>query len=322
MKTSVCLAVALLLTGSAMAQTYPSRPIRMVVPYAVGGSTDILARIVATGMSQSLGQSVVVENLGGGGATIGTQKVVKSTPDGYTLTFGNMGSMSANASLYPKLDFSPTRDLAPVGLVATIPMVMSVSTQSGIQDLPGLMRQLRATEKKVNVGSSGPGSTGHLAAASFLSLTRTNAEIISYRGAGPAMTDLMAGTIDVLIDQTVTMLPMHKGGKIKAIAVSADKRIATMPDVPTFAEGGVPEFKLAVWNAIAAPAGTPKPVIDKLAQALRETLERPDIRKRLAEYAADIPSATQQGPAAFAQLLSTDTERFARLVKETGIRVE
>jgi tripartite-type tricarboxylate transporter receptor subunit TctC len=256
MMRSVIAAIAavLLSAHAAAAQNFPNRSLTLIVAAAAGGTTDVLARIVARRMGEDLGQSVVVENVAGGGATVGTRRVVRSDADGYTLNFGNMGSLAANVWLFPQLGFDPRQDFAPIGLVAIVPMVLSVSKKSGIRDLAGLIATLRARPGALNFGHAGPGTTGHLDAITFLHVTGTQAHDIPYRGAGPAINDLIAGTIDAVIDQTVTMIPMHTGGSVTAIATSSPSRLVQIPDVPTFVEAGVPAFDLTVWNAIAAPA--------------------------------------------------------------------
>ena len=311
-------ATALISTG-AQAQSYPTRPISMIVAYAPGGSTDGLARIIAAAMSKDLGQQVIVENVGGGGGTIGTQKVLKSNPDGYTITFGNMGSLAIAAPLYPNIKFDPVKDMAPIGLVADVPMVISVSKKSGIQTLGELLEKLRKNDGSINFGTAGPGSTGHIAAAMFLHVTKTNATLVSYRGAGPAIADLMAGTVDAVIDQTVTMIPIHKGERVKSVAVSAKQRLPQIPDVPTFAEAGAAAFDLSVWNGIAAPAGTPPAVVDRLAKALSNALKDPDVIDKFEKMAAVIPSPAEQGPKAFGALIAKDVPRFTDLIKAANI---
>jgi tripartite-type tricarboxylate transporter receptor subunit TctC len=307
---------------TAAAQNFPNRSITLVVAAAAGGTTDVLARIVARRMSEDLGQSVIVENVTGGGATVGTRRVVRSDADGYTLTFGNMGSLAANFWLFPNLGFDPRQDLAPVGLVAIVPMVLAVSKKSGIRDMAGLIAALKAKPGALNFGHAGPGTTTHLAAVTFLHVTGTQAHDIPYRGSGPAVNDLVAGTIDAVIDQTVTMIPMHTGGNVTAIATSSAGRLAQIPDVPTFAEAGVPAFDLTVWNAIAAPAATPRPVLDRLESSLKTTLADPDLRQRFAELAADVPRPEQIGAEPLRRLIASDIERFGPIIKAVGVKLE
>lgn len=314
------LAACCLVMGSAIAQDYPTRSVTMVVAYPPGGSTDGLARIVAAAMSKNLGQQVIVENVGGAGGTIGTQRVLKSPPDGYMITFGNMGSLAIAGPLYPNIKFDPVRDLAPIGLVADVPMVLSASIKSGYTSLQQFLDQLRKDGAAVNFGTAGPGSTGHIGAVLFLHVTKNNATLVSYRGAGPAIADLMAGTVDTVVDQTVTMIPIHKGGRVKALAVSSKQRLPQIPDVPTFAEAGAPAFDLSVWNGIAAPAGTPPAIVDRLAQALAAALKDPEVMDRFEKMAAVIPPESEQGPKPFAALIAKDVVRFGELIKATGLK--
>jgi tripartite-type tricarboxylate transporter receptor subunit TctC len=316
------IAAVLLCAHAAMAESFPNRSITLVVAAAAGGTTDVLARIVARRMSEDLGQSVVVENVTGGGATVGTRRVVRSDADGYTLIFGNMGSLAANFWLFPNLGFDPRVDLAPVGLVAIVPMVLSVSKKSGINDLAGLIAALKAKPGALNFGHAGPGTTSHLAAITFLHVTGTQAHDIPYRGSGPAINDLVAGTIDAVIDQTVTMIPMHTGGNVTAIAIASPGRLAQIPDVPTFREAGVPAFDLSVWNAIAAPAATPKPVLERLEASLTTALKDPELRHRFADLAAEIPQADQIGAEPLRRLIAFDIERFGPIIKAVGVKVE
>ena len=323
MRSVVAAIAAVVLSAHiAAAESFPNRPLTLVVAAAAGGTTDVLARIVARRMGEDLGQPVVVENVTGGGATVGTRRVVRADADGYTLIFGNMGSLAANVWLFPELGFDPRQDLAAVGLVAIVPMVLSVSKKSGIHDLAGLIAALKAKPGALNFGHAGPGTTTHLAAITFLHVTGTQAHDIPYRGSGPAINDLVAGTIDAVIDQTVTMIPMHTGGSVTAIATSSASRLAQIPDVPTFAEAGVPAFDLTVWNAIAAPAATPRPVLERLEASLKTALADPDLRRRFAELAADLPGPDQIGAEPLRRLIASDIERFGPIIQAVGVKVE
>jgi len=323
MRSVIAAIAAVVLSAQiAAAQNFPNRSITLVVAAAAGGTTDVLARIVARRMSEDLGQSVVVENVTGGGATVGTRRVVRADADGYTLIFGNMGSLAANFWLFPNLGFDPRQDLAAVGLVAIVPMVLSVSKKSGIRDLAGLIAALKAKPGALNFGHAGPGTTTHLAAITFLHVTGTQAHDIPYRGSGPAINDLVAGTIDAVIDQTVTMIPMHTGGSVTAIATSSASRLAQIPDVPTFAEAGVPAFDLTVWNAIAAPAATPRPVLDRLEASLKTSLADADLRHRFADLAADVPQPNQIGAEPLRRLIASDIERFGPIIQAVGVKLE
>lgn len=313
-------AAMLALAGPAVAQTYPTRPVSFVVPYAAGGTTDVLARIVGQAMGTDLGQTVVVENAGGAGGTVGTQRVTRADPDGYTLSFGNMGSLAANVSLYPKLRFDPRRDLVPIGVVAVVPVVVSVSKASGIADLPAFVAKLKGGD--VKIGHAGIGSTSHLAAVAFLAATNSKAVMVAYRGSGPSINDLAAGVVDAVFDQTVTMIPMHSGGNVKAIAVSGAARLPQIPDVPTFVEGGVPAFDLTVWNALAAPNGTPPAIVARLEASLAKALTDANVKARFADLAAGVPAAAAAGGPALGRLIANDVERLGRLVEGAGIASE
>ena len=302
---------------SARADSYPDRPITLVVPYAAGGTTDVLARILAKALGAELKQTVIVENVGGAGGTIGTQRVVRAKPDGYTLNFGNMGSMAAIVPLYPNLGFDPRKDLTGIGVFANVPMMLSVSKKSGIENLSQLVERLKVPNNRITFGQSGAGSTAQLAAAMLLYLTQTNAMLVPYRGSGPAIQDLIAGNIEAVIDQTVTMIPAHQNGLVRAIGVTGPQRLVQAPDVPTFVESNLPKFDLQVWNALAAPAGTPPEVIARLEAALAKSLENEDVKARFAELAAQAPSA--QGRTALQQLINSEVDRWSIIVKEAKL---
>lgn len=313
-----CVAALILAAPAAAADTFPTRPIVMIVAVAPGGTLDTLARQIASGLTTELGQSVVVENTTGAGGLIGYQRLMKSEPDGYTLMFSNM-SLAIIPLLYPTAHVDPVRDLSPIGTVATVPMVLSVSNKSGIASLPDMLKRMRAGGPKLNFGSGGPGTTAHLAEGLFLHISRTQGELIQYRGSGPALADLMAGTIDAVIDQTVTMMPLHRDKRIRAIAVSAPQRLPQMADVPTFAEGGLPAFDLAIWNGVVAPRNTPKPVVDQLASALSKVIDSPEFKTRIDQLAATVPAQAERGPAPFSALLAKDTKEVASLAKQIGL---
>ena len=310
-------ALAFALAG---AQTFPSKQITIIVGVAPGGTLDTLARQVALGLSNTLKQSVIVENVTGAGGLVGFQRLLKSEPDGYTLNFSNQ-SLLIIPHLYPKGNFDPLTDLAPIGTVATVPMVMAVSNASGIKDLPALMDYLKRNPGKANFGSGGPGTTAHLAEALFLNMNKVDATLVQYRGTGPALVDLMSGVIDGIIDQTVTIMPLNADKRIRAIAVSSPQRLSQLPDVPTFAEGGVPQFDLRIWNGLVAPKGTPRPVLDKLAAALSQVIDSPEFKDRVEkQLASQTPPMAERGPDAFRKLLEQDSERISSLIKAIGIK--
>ena len=310
-------ALAFALAG---AQTFPSKQITIVVGVAPGGTLDTLARQVALGLSTTLKQSVIVENVTGAGGLVGFQRLLKAEPDGYTLNFSNQ-SLLIIPHLYPKGNFDPLTDLAPLGTVATVPMVMAVSNASGIKDLPAFMDYLKRNPGKANFGSGGPGTTAHLAEALFLNMNKVDATLVQYRGTGPALVDLMSGVIDGIIDQTVTIMPLNADKRIRAIAVSSPQRLPQLPDVPTFAEGGIPQFDLRIWNGLVAPKGTPRTVLDKLAAALSQVIDSPEFKDRVEkQLASQTPPMAERGPDAFRKLLEQDSERISSLIKAIGIK--
>lgn len=309
---------ALFIAPASAAEPFPSRPITIIVGVAPGGSLDALARLVGNNLANVTKQSVIVENVTGAGGLIGFQRLAKSAPDGYTLMFSN-NSMVLIPLLQPQSGLDVVADTTPIGTVANVPMVLSVSNKSGITDLPGMLERMRKGELRPNLGSGGPGTTSHLAEAMFLQMAKAQGELVQYRGSGPALTDLMAGTIEAMIDQTVTMMSLHKDNRIKAIAVASKARLPQMPDVPTFAEGGLPQFELQIWNGLVAPKGTPKDVVDKLAKALSQAIDTPEYRDRMDQLAAQIPSASDRSPEGFKRTLQRDQKQLAELGRQIGL---
>ncbi|POR50972.1 tripartite tricarboxylate transporter substrate-binding protein [Bosea psychrotolerans] len=307
---------ALLAPAAASAQTYPTRPVTMIVPFAPGGTTDILARIVAETMGRELGQNVLVENVGGAGGRTGTERVVKAQADGYIILFGNMGPMAASKALFKDQRYDPRSDLAPIGLVSDVPMVLAASKASGVTDLKGLLARMREKGEAVTFGTAGYGATSDMAPNLLLHQTKLKATIVPYQGAGPAIRDLTGGFVDAVIDQTVTMLPIHQGGLVTALAVSGPRRIPQAPDLPTFTEAGLPEFGMTVWNAISVPKATPGPVIDRLIAALDATFETASVQKRFEELAVPIPPREERGPAALQKLVDAEVARWAEIFKD------
>ena len=298
---------------------WPQRTITLVVPSAPGGTLDALARFFAQAMSPALGRAVVVENVSGAGGLVGMQRAARAEPDGHTAVFGNMGVMAASVALNPDSGYDPRRDLAPVGMAAHVPMVLAASPQSGVRDLQGLLARIRERGEGVTFGTAGLGTTSHLAPALLLHLTGLKATLVSYRGAGPAMNDLAAGVVDAVIDQTVTMIPAHRGRTAVALAVSGAGRVPQIPEVPTFAEAGVPAFDLVVWNAVAAPRGTPPAVVERLAAAVEASLADEELRRRLSDLAAVPPAPEERGPEPLRRRIASDVERWTAVVRASGI---
>jgi tripartite-type tricarboxylate transporter receptor subunit TctC len=323
-KIIIALTVALA-SGLSAAQgtaqgSFPTKQVTIIVGVAPGGTLDALARLIAQGIAPILKQPVVVENVTGAGGLVGFQRLIKAEPDGHTLNFSNM-SLLILPHMYPKGGFDPLADLTPVASVATVPMVLAVSNASGIKDLPSLLATMRRNPGKINLGSGGPGTTAHLSQALFLNQAKVDGMLLQYRGTGPALVDVMAGTIDGIIDQTVTLMPLHAGKRARAIAVSTAQRLPQMPDVPTFAEGGLPQFDLTIWNGLVAPKGTPRATLDRLAAAVSQVMDSPEYRDRVEkQFASQIPASIDRGPDAFRRLLEQDAVRIGTLVKSIGLQ--
>lgn len=310
--------VALAVSSPVLAQSFPSKTITVLVGVAPGGTLDTLARILAKSLTADLKQTVIVENVVGAGGLVALKRLTQAPADGHTLMFTNM-SLVIIPHLHPTANVDPVKELDAVGMVATVPMVLSVSNKSGLKSLPELLARMRQEPGKINLGSGGPGTTAHLSEALFLHLSKTKGELVQYRGSGPALTDLMAGVLDVVLDQTVTMLPLHQDKKILSIAVSSPTRLPQMPEVPTFKEGGLPEFDLEIWNGVVAPKGLPAPVSARLVEAMSSLIDSQEFKDRLSQLAAQAPVQAQRGPAPLMKLIRQDSVMVADLVKDVGL---
>jgi tripartite-type tricarboxylate transporter receptor subunit TctC len=312
--------VALGLIG-AQAQTYPSRPITIIVPFAAGGPTDVIGRALAEKMRATLGQPVLIENVTGAGGSIGVARAVQAAPDGYTISMGNTGTHVASGAIYP-LKFDLLADLEPLALIATNPMLVVTKNALPAKNLGELIASLKANPGQVPTGTAGVGSASHLAAVYFQSVTGTRLNFVPYRGTGPAMQDLVAGQIDMIVDQTSNSINQVRAGSIKAYVVSDEKRLAGAPDVPTAAEAGLPAFQVAVWNGFWLPKGTPKDVTAKLSAAVIEALADTTVRKRLADLGLDIPPPAQQTPEALGKYHKAEIEKWWPIIKAANIKPE
>jgi tripartite-type tricarboxylate transporter receptor subunit TctC len=312
--------LALGLTG-AQAQTYPSRPITIIVPFAAGGPTDVIGRALAEKMRATLGQPVLIENVTGAGGSLGVARAVQAAPDGYTISMGNTGTHVAAGAIYP-LKFDLLTDLEPLALIATNPMLVVTKNALPAKNLAELIAMLKANAGQVPTGTAGVGSASHLAAVYFQSVSGTKLNFVPYRGTGPAMQDLVAGQIDMIVDQTSNSINQVKAGSIKALAVSDEKRLAGAPDVPTAAEAGLPAFQVAVWNGFWLPKGTPKDVTAKLSAAVIEALADTTVRKRLADLGLDIPEPAQQTPEALGKYHKAEIEKWWPIIKAANIKPE
>jgi tripartite-type tricarboxylate transporter receptor subunit TctC len=313
------LALFLVNAAGAVAQGYPARPITMVVPFAAGGPTDTITRIVGERMRVSLGQTVIIENVTGADGSIGVGRVARATPDGYTLSIGQWSTHVLNGAAYA-LPYDLLKDFEPVALLATNPELIVSNTAIPAKDLRELIAWLKPIPGRISVGMA---SMSHrVAAVYFQNSTGTRFLFVPYRGAGPAMQDLVARQIDMMFDQAANSLPQLRNGTIKAYAVTASERLASAPDVPTVDEAGLPGFYIAVWTALWAPAGTPKPVIAKLNAAVVEALGNSAVRARLADLGQDIPSLDQQTPAALGALQKAEIEKWWPIIRAANIKPE
>jgi len=313
---AACAMLAFAITSAA--QDFPTRTITIVVPFAAGGPTDTVTRLVAQSMVKSLGQTIVVENVGGAGGTIGVEKVAHAKPDGYTLLLMHIG-IATSASLYRNLRYDAQKDLDPVGLVTDVPMTMIARASFPPKDVKELGAYVRANKDKVTYAHAGVGSASHLCGMLYLSAIQADVTTVPYKGTGPAMTDLIGGQVDFMCDQTTNTTQQIKGGKVKAYAVTTTKRVASLPDLPTFDESGLKGFEVAVWQGMWAPHGTPKPVIDKLVAALQVALRDPELIARFAELGSEPVAQNRATPEALRVFLKSEIEKWSPIIKKAGV---
>jgi len=312
-------------SGSATAQAgWPAKPVRIVVPFAAGGTTDLLARALSPELGKAFGQNFLVDNRGGAGGNIGADLVAKSPGDGYTLLMGTVGTHGINKSLYASLPYDPQKDFSPITLVAAVPNVMVMNTKRaqalGISTVTDFIRYAKANPGKLNMASSGNGTSIHLAGELFKARTGIFMTHIPYRGSGPAMVDMLAGNTDVMFDNLPSAMPHIQSGSLKAFAVTSAVRSAALPDLPTVAEaGGLPGFEASSWFGLLAPAGTPPDIVSRLQQEVAKALNVPSIKERLTAQGA-IPSGDT--PQAFASLIAAEIVKWAPVVKASGARVD
>ena len=307
--------------SAASGQSYPAKPVVIVVPFPAGGPTDTIARIMAERMSRSLGQSVIVENTTGAGGSIGVGRVVRSSPDGHLVSIGHIGTHVLNGAIYP-LQYDLLKDLEPVVMIATNPQVIVTPTALPPRDLRELIAWAKAGGAKVSLATGGAGTPSHISAVYFKQLTGNQAQLIHYRGGAPANTDIMAGHVDVFFDQAVTALPNAKGGRVRAYAVTAKSRLEAAPDIPTVDEAGLSGYYMAVWHGLWLARATPRSIIARLNASTVETLADAGVRKRLGDLGQEIPPVEQQTPEALAVHHRAEIEKWWPLVKAAGIKAE
>jgi tripartite-type tricarboxylate transporter receptor subunit TctC len=316
---AACVFFTALFLSQALAQNYPNRPIRMIAPFPAGGLADVLARLVGDEMSKSLGQPVIVENRAGAGGNTGADAVAKADPDGYTLLMSSAGILTANQFLYSKMPFEPEMAFAPVSIVADMPMLVVINPKIEAKTLAEFVVLARKQPDKINFGSPGLGTTGHLGLALFMHAAGIKLIHVPYRGAAPAVNDLIAGQIDGVVDNPPTVLPHINAGKLRALAVAAKQRLGLLPDVPTAAEAGIKNFEASSWFGIMAPAGTPPGIVTRLHQDIVAALHQPIIADRIAKSGA---RAVGNSPEEFARQIREERAMWGEIIKAAGIKAE
>ena len=317
-RLAAALGAAAVALGAA-AQDFPTRPVTIIVPFAAGGPTDTIARIIAQRMGQSLGQAVVVENVTGAGGSIAVGKVVHAAPDGYTVSIGHLGTHVITGAVM-QLPYNALTDLDPVGMVASNPQIIVSKNDVPAKTLDDFVAWARAKPVPVTSGTGGPGTPSHVSAIYFANTTGAKVDVIHYRGSGPALQDVMAGHVDATFDQAANALPQIRAGRIRAYAVTQSTRLASAPDIPTVDEAGLPKFYMTVWHALWVPKGTPPAAIAKLNRALRDTLADAAVRKKLGDLGQEIPPADQQSPEYLHAFHKSEQDKWWPMIKAAGIK--
>ena len=312
-------ALLALVATAASAQTYPTKPIRLVVPFPPGGATDILARDVAQKLTEAWGQQVIVDNRPGAGGNIGSELVAKSAPDGYTLEMGTVGTHAINASLYAKMPYDHVKDFVPVILVAGVPNVLVVNPAVPANSVAELIAYAKANPGKLNLASSGNGTSIHLSGELFKFMAGVQMTHVPYKGSAPALQDLIGGQVQLMFDNLPPSLPQIKAGKLRALAVTSLARAPALPDVPTMAEAGLPGYEASSWFGVLAPAGTPPAIVTKLNAEIARWLATPEAKEKLSKQGANAAGGT---PEDFAKHIAAETAKWAKVVKDSGAKID
>jgi tripartite-type tricarboxylate transporter receptor subunit TctC len=307
------------LLGSAAAQDFPSKPVIFTVPFAAGGPADVIARVLAHGMSKALDQQFIVENTAGAGGTIGTAKVAASAPDGYSLLLMHV-THAANVAFYPNLRYDPVKDFEPIGMVAESPMAFVARKDFPANTFQEFVDYVKANKEKMTYGFAGVGSASPLCSLLFFDAIDTTISGAPYKGTAPALNDLMGGHLDFMCDQTLNVLQPAKTGLVKAYATTMPQRLKVAPDLPTALESGLPGFQMMVWYGMYAPRGTPKPIIEKLSTALQKALQDPEVKERLAQSGAETVAPERARPEVLRAYLSSEIERWVPIIKKAGVQ--
>ena len=312
-------AALVLAAPSALAQNYPTRPVTIIVPFAAGGPTDIVARIVGEYFSKTLGQQFIVENIAGAGGTTGIARGAQAKPDGYTIMMGHMGTHGAAPALYPNLRYDPVKGFEPIGMVAGTPILIVARKDFPAKDLKEFIAKAKDTSTRLSQAHAGVGSVSFTTCTLLTSqLGVKHHRVVAYRGTGPALNDLVGGQVDYMCDQIVNLVEQVKGGAIKAYAIATAERSPALPDVPTTKEAGLPEYEVSAWNALFAPKNTPKDIVTKLNQTLVKALDDPATRKRLLDLGSVLPQGNERSPEALAELVRKEVARWTPILKAAG----
>jgi tripartite-type tricarboxylate transporter receptor subunit TctC len=303
------------IANPAQAQDYPTRTITMIVPFAAGGPTDVIARIITGHMAQTLGQTIIIENIVGAGGTTATARAARATNDGYTLITGHMGTHAASVPLYPKLAYHPEKDFEPVGLLAGTPILILAKKDFPAKDLKEFVTYVKANTDKMNMAHAGVGSVSYSSCELLSSVLDIKPVGVPFNGTGPAMNALVGGQVDYMCDQIVNAVPQINGGTIKAYAIATPERNPSLPNLPTTTEAGLPKYQASAWNAIFAPKGTPAPILTKLNAAVVKALDDENVRKRLLDLGSDIPKTEARTQAALAALVKSEIEKWSAVLK-------
>ncbi len=303
--------------AGAHAQGYPTKTITMIVPFAAGGPTDTVARLVAQSMGTTLKQQIIVENVGGAGGTIGAARVAKSAPDGYTIFLHHIGHSTAPA-LYRKLSYNAIDSFEPIGLVTDVPMTLIARANFPAKDFKELLAYVKANKEKVTYANAGLGSASHLCGMLFQTAIGVDLTTVPYKGTGPAMNDMLGGQVDIMCDQTTNTTSQIKSGKVKVYGVTTKARLASMPNVPTMNEAGLPGFEVAVWHGMYAPKGTPKPIVDQLSSALRTALKDPTVKQRFADLGTEPVADARARPEALRAHVKAEIDRWGPIITKAG----
>ncbi len=314
-------AVATLPSRQAVAETYPTRPITVIVPLAAGGPLDTMARIISEPLRAALGQPIIVENVTGAGGTVGTGRLARAAPDGYTLGIGFLGTHVFNAAIY-QLNYDVVKDFEPIALLPSNPHIVVANLALPAADLKGLIAWLRANQARASIGTAGVGSSTHMGAVLFANLIGVHAALVPYRGAAPALQDVIAGQTDMMVDVLSNSIPHVRSGKLRGFAVTAPTRAASAPDIPTVDEAGLPGFHISTWYALYGPKGLSPEIIARLEAAVRTALADPAVQRRCAEVGLAIPPADQQNAQALAALQRADIEKWWPIIKAANIKPE